>query len=147
MKTIALRYSEKFAPEIGTIAAHKQLIESLGYVWYGKLGSPISGKIASEVMANKDPRILLIHSGKIDRYWAHIIGVSRTTPPKEEIPEYYRNMSEKFNFWFKVKYFEEAPKNVMSNCYVASSGNGLSEASKYSMSPYFIIVINEVEID
>ena len=32
LKTIALRFGDKFAPEEGTIAAHNKVIESKGYV-------------------------------------------------------------------------------------------------------------------
>ena len=39
MKTIALRYGEHFAPQCGTIAAHQELINELGYAWYGKMGA------------------------------------------------------------------------------------------------------------
>lgn len=143
MKTIALRFSENFSPEAGTIAAHQQLIESLGYVWYGKLGTPIAAKVVEEIMQNEDPKILLINSGKQNRYWAHITEVSRSLPPLNEIPEYYRDISEKFKCWFKVKFFEDAPRGIMSQCFVASSNSPLSEASKHSMSPYFIIVVKE----
>lgn len=143
MKTIALRFSDNFAPACGTIKAHQQMIDNYGYVWYGKLGTPISNKIADEILNNDDPKILLIHSGQQGRYWAYITETSREIPPLHEIPEYYREMNSKFSCWFKVKAFEEAPKGIMSQCYIASSGNTLSEASRHSMSPYFIITFKE----
>lgn len=143
MKTIALRFSENFSPPIGTIAAHQQLIDSEGYVWYGKLGTPISAKVADEIMQNEDPKILLISSGKQDRYWAHITEVSRSLPSEKNIPEYYRHMSDKFKCWFRVKFFEIAPKGIMAECYIASSKVILSQTSKHSMSPYFIIIYEE----
>lgn len=143
MKTIALRFSENFSPPIGTIAAHQQLIDSKGYVWYGKLGTPISAKVADEIMQNEDPKILLISSGKQDRYWAHITDVSRSLPPIKDIPEYYGYMSDKFKCWFKVKSFEIAPKGIMAECHIASSKVVLSQTSKHSMSPYFIIIYEE----
>lgn len=34
MKTIALRFSNNFAPDIGTIEAHNEVIKEKGYVWY-----------------------------------------------------------------------------------------------------------------
>ena len=48
--------------------------------------------------------------------------------------------------WFKVVSFEVAPKGVMAQCAVVSSGSQLSEASKHSMSPYFKIQYDE-EVD
>ena len=41
MKTIALRYSDNYAPEEGMLYHHKQIIEKYGYVWYGKFGNRI----------------------------------------------------------------------------------------------------------
>ena len=143
MKTIALRFSENFAPEAGTIMAHQQLIDLLGYVWYGKLGAQISVKVIEEIMRNDDPKILLINSGKQGRYWAHVVEISRSLPALNEIPEYYRGISDKFKCWFKVVAFENAPREIMSKCFVASSNRSLSEASRCSMSPYFIITHEE----
>lgn len=145
MKTIALRFSENFSPTTGTIAEHQKLIDELGFVWYGKLGTAISTKVVNQIMQNEEPKILLIHSGKVDRYWARVSEVSRALPEINEIPEYYRDMTEKFQSWFKVIKFEEAPRDVMSHCVVASSQRPLSEVSKYSMSPYFIIDYEEAK--
>ena len=142
MRTIALRFAEKFAPNNGTISAHNEVISSLGYVWYGKLCKSISKRVVSDILKNKQPRILLIHSGKLERYWAYIEEISFQTPAEEGIPEYYRNMSDKFMVWFRVVRFIEAPRDIMSKCIVPSSGSRLSEASKYSMSPYFIIDVD-----
>ena len=139
MKTIALRFGEHFAPPCGTIAAHQAIIEDKGYVWYGKLGNTVSDKNVSAIMSAEQPRILLINSGKANRYWANIAEIRKTTPELDSIPEYYRDNVSKFKTWFKVLSFEPAPKNIMSQCFVASSGTPLGEVSKHSMSPYFII--------
>lgn len=141
MKSVALRFSDNFAPPEGTILAHKAIIDEKGYVWYGKLGSVLSNKTAKDIMDYNSPRILLIHSGRADRYWAYINKVQKDTPPLEEIPEYYRNMASNFKYWFRVIRIERAENNVMQKCMVASSGTQLSYASKSSMSPYFIINI------
>ena len=143
MKTIALRFGETFSPESGTIAAHQRIIDDLGYVWYGKLGAAVSVKIIEEVMQSADPRFLLIKSGKTERYWVHIKAVSTEKPPTNEFPAYYNIKAEAMKTWFKVTSFELAPKDIMSHCYVTSSGKSLSEASRLSMSPYFIIEYRE----
>ena len=139
MKTVALRFAENFAPESGTIAAHQQVINELGLVWYGKLGNPVSQTIAQEVLDSDDPRILLIHSGGQERYWAHVDVIQRDMPKLTEVPSYYRNMADKFKCWFRVRKFTKADKSVMSDCMVVSSGKRLTDASRHSMSPYFII--------
>ena len=143
MKTIALRFAENFAPECGTIAAHNQVIEERGSVWYGKLGSPVSTGVVSRIMEADDPVILLIHSGRQERYWAHVRSISREVPDVSLIPTYYRGNAPKFGCWFEVTRFERAANDVMSRCVVASSKKPLTAASRYSMSPYFIIDYEE----
>ena len=143
MKTIALRFADNFAPDGGTISAHNEIIEKCGYVWYGKLGSAVSQKVMDEILKNKQPRILLIHSGKTGRYWAYVEKIQHDIPEMSKIPEYYRGNTGNFKTWFKVTRFETAPSNVLSTCKVASSQRPLSEVSKSSMSPYFIIDVEE----
>ena len=141
MKTVALRFSDRFAPSEGTIKAHENLIKKNGFVWYGKLGLPLSQKAIDYIKENSDPKILLIHSGKAARYWAHITEVLKEEPESNGIPSYYRENREMFKTWFKVVEFETAPKDIMGNCTVISSGQTLGEVSKHSMSPYFIIEV------
>ncbi len=139
MKTIALRFADHFAPECGTIAAHEQVIKKIGHVWYGKLGNKVSDKMLKTIMDAEEPKILLIRSGKVERYWAYVCKAQNELPDLNEVPMYYRNNHEKFHTWFCVTRFDNAPKSIMSECIVTSSGALLGHASKYSMSPYFII--------
>lgn len=146
MKTIALRFGEHFSPGCGTIAAHQEIIDKIGYVWYGKMGTSVSDKVISNIKAAEYPQILLIRSGKAERYWAKVLEVQHKVPPLTEIPEYYRDTAGTFKTWFKISEFELAARDVMSKCRVASSGNTLGEVSKHSMSPYFIIEYVESEV-
>lgn len=143
MYSIALRYAEIFAPVEGTIQAHQNLIDDNGFVWYGKMGNPVSDANIAKVMSQDNPRILLIHSGGQDRYWAYITAIKKEQPVDEEFPSYYRNIADKFKTWFCVTRFELAEKGVMSKCVVSSSGAVLSNASRHSMSPYFLIEFEE----
>lgn len=140
MKTVALRFANKFAPECGTIEAHNELIKQNGYVWYGKLGNKIAGSMFAEILENESARILLIHSGSTGWYWAYVDKIQHEVPELNEIPDYYRDMDDKFTTWFRVIRFENAPKDIMGKCTVASSGATLSDASKHSMGPYFKII-------
>lgn len=141
--TVALRFADTFAPLEGTVQAHQNMINELGFVWYGKLGAAVSRKVSTRITENIQPRILLIHSGEAGRYWAYIEKIQYNTPPKSEIPEYYRDNADVFKTWFKVIKFEEASKNILGHCVVISSQRSLSEVSKSSMSPYFIIRVDE----
>ena len=142
MRTIALRFAENFAPDSGTIAAHQEVIDNLGYVWYGKMGCVVSSKVIKNIIQNDDLKILLIRSGKAERYWAHVAEIVTTVPELDAIPQYYRNMAGDFKTWFKITSFERAEKNVMSKCTVASSGALLCNTSLLSMSPYYIVDYN-----
>lgn len=139
MKGVALRFFEKFAPEEGTIAEHQKLIKKNGYVYYGKMGTPISEKNIKMLLDQEEVKNLLIHSGKAERYWVYVDKIIKEKPELNEFPEYYHDISDNFKTWFRVNKIEEAPKNIMGLCKVASSGATLGEASKHSMSPYFII--------
>ena len=143
MITAALRFFDKFAPECGTILAHEKVIERFGFVWYGKLGSAISLSNIQTILENKEPKILLIHSGKTDRYWAYITDIKRELDDYDRVPEYYRDRTKDFHTWFKVTRFEKAEKDVMKKCFVKSSNKPLGDASKHSMSPYFIIRVDD----
>lgn len=145
MRTIALRFGETFSPVCGTIAAHQRIIDTLGYVWYGKLGSSISTKVIEEIKQNEDPKFLLIRSGKYERYWVHFSDTSTEQPMSSEYPQYYGERVSSMKIWFKVTSFEPAARDVLSYCFVASSGRSLSEASSHSMNPYFIIDYKEVD--
>lgn len=143
MKSIALRFSENFAPADGTIAEHQKIIEKKGYTFYGKMGSSVSKKNIELVLSEESPIILLIHSGGIKRYWSYIDKITNEEPDLADFPEYYHEIADKFKTWFRIIKIEEAPRNVLSLCTVASSGAILSEVSKHSMSPYFVIDCEE----
>ena len=143
MNTIALRFADHFAPEEGTIEAHMEHINIDGYVWYGKLGNRISPKVKEQILENDTSKILLIQSGKTNRYWAYVDEIQYEVPNRKHIPEYYRDMAGKFGTWFKITRFEKADKGIMAKCKVTSSGALLSNASRHSMSPYFIISVEE----
>ena len=147
MKTIALRFAENFAPQEGTIAAHQEVIDQNGFVWYGKLGSSVSNLKCAAIMNNETPKILLIHSGQQNRYWAFISEIRYEVPDKRFIPLYYRDRTDRFHTWFKIVKFEKASKDIMQNCTVVSSGTPLSEASKSSMSPYFFIDATDEKVN
>lgn len=144
MNTIALRFGEHFAPTCGTIEAHQNVIDSIGFVWYGKMGSRVSAVFLNELLKAEHPRILLINSGKADRYWAYISAFSEEIPEDGLYPSYYGEKVSNMKTWFKVEKLEKAPNDIMSKCTVISSGAPLGDVSKHSMSPYFKIKYEEV---
>jgi hypothetical protein len=140
MKTIALRFADNYAPKEGTIKLHQEIINNNGYVWYGKFGNTLSQKNIDLLMSQPNKKILLIKSGFPDRYWASFEEINRDKPLDiDNIPEYYRNNTDKIKCWFKITKFERAENNVMSKFIISSSKMPLSEASKHSLNPYFVI--------
>lgn len=140
MKTIALRFADNYAPKEGTIKLHQEISEKNGYVWYSKFGNTLSQKNIDLLMSQPERKSLLIKSGFPDRYWAYFDEINRENPQDiENIPEYYRNNTEKVKCWFKIIKFERTENNVMSKFIISSSKMPLSEASKHSLNPYFVI--------
>ena len=137
--TIALRYGENFAPKCGTIAAHQEIIDKIGHVWFGKLGRRVSTSLLNRFHEEPINAILLVGSGTVERYWAYVIDAMRETPTLNEIPEYYRHRADDFNSWFKISKFERASKDVLSRCTLLSSGKLLSNAARHSMGSCFVI--------
>ena len=91
------------------------------------------------LMKQDEVKILLIQSGKANRYWATVDEIIKQRPPLGTFPSYYDDIVDRFATWFRIIKIETAPKDIMSRCIVASSGAVLSDASKHSMSPFFII--------
>lgn len=145
MRTIALRFADNYAPKEGTIKLHQEIINNNGYVWYGKFGNSISQKNIDMLLDMKDKKFLLIKSGGQERYWAHFTDIKKEEINVDAIPKYYRNDKAHIKCWFKITKFEKADPKVMSKCFVASNGSLLSNTSKYSMSPYFVIDYKEEE--
>lgn len=140
MKTIALRYSDNYAPEEGTITLHKSVIEKEGFVWYGNFGHKVSEKIIQEQLKNSDPKFILIKSNSNDYYWAHFTAyLSNTPPPQKYIPKYYRNKSDIIKTWFKIIELEKIDQNEIDKCVVISSGDSLIDSCNKCMTSYFKI--------
>lgn len=144
MKTFAMRFSDNYAPKEGMLFHHQNIIDKCGYVWYGKFGNKILRSLLDEMIKNNNKRFLLIKSGTVDRYWVYFEEYRQGENPEfDKVPEYYRNDCERVGCWFKVTKFEKAANDVMKKCFLTSTGDSLSVASKHSMNPYFKIEYKE----
>lgn len=90
-----------------------------------------------------EKKFLLIKSGGQERYWVYFDDIKKEIEDIDKIPSYYRNNRKRVKCWFKVIKFVRTEKNIMSKCYVVSNNSLLSNTSKYSMSPYFVIDFKE----
>lgn len=144
LKTIALRYSDNYAPVEGTIALHNKIIKEKGFVWYGKFGNSFSENVIKEVLDNKDSKILLLNNGFTDKYWAYISDIKKTISNYNNVPNYYKGEYNDIKCWIKINRIEKAENDVMDKCIVISSQKKLSDTSKRCMSPSFIIEYKEM---
>ena len=141
MKTIALRFSDSFAPKNGTIIEHDKVIGENGFVWYGKLGKKISHAILSSLLQNGPTKILFIKAGSAENYWATLVDASYEK--QAPYPSYYGQDANYMKTWLKIIKFEVADADVLKKCIIPSTGNKLSDIYKKSMGSYFIIEIQK----
>ena len=142
MITVALRFSDNYAPQQGTIELHEKVINQKGYVWYGKKGLTISNKAVEGILKDEKSRIILIKSGSNKRYFAYVEDIKKDLKAIDDIsaiPSYYRKQAGEYGAWFKVVRFEEIDNTILDDCYVISSSRRLSDSIKRSMSPSFLI--------
>jgi len=140
MKTIALRFSDSFAPEEGTIELHKRILNKNGAVWYGNFGHKVSEKIIKEQLKLDDPKFILIKSNSKDYYWVHFSDyLINAEPPHKFIPKYYQDKSNMIKSWFKIKKIEKITEDEINKCYVISSGDLLIDSCNKCMTSYFKI--------
>lgn len=143
IKTIALRFSDNYAPLEGTIKLHQDVIYKFGYAWYGKFENSLSQKNIDMLFKMEEKKFLLIKSGCQERYWVYFEDIRKENININAVPSYYRNDIKRIKCWFRILEFEKVDSKVMSKCFVISNGALLSNTSKYSMSPYFVIDCKE----
>ena len=139
MITLVLRFSDSFAPKDGTLAEHLSIIRQKGYVLWGKKGPRISEPVVKKIMAQDDPKVILV-KGK-ERYWAKIEDIYQGCPQKSFVPEYYRSDVVFYGSFLKVTKIERADENILDNCYVCTTGRRMSDIINKAMASYFIVEV------
>ena len=139
MKTIVLRYSDSFAPADGTLAEHEKLIKAEGYAWWGKKGPKISPAVVRDIMKNEPCRIILVRGASKERYWATVEKITDGCTEKAMVPEYYRADTIFYGSFLKIVKIERAEENVLSKCFVCTTGKQLSEIINKAMASYYIV--------
>lgn len=139
MTTIALRFSDSFSTNKGTLFEHEQILKSNGYVWWGKHGSGINEKTAMNLLSKGPIKIILMRSGTKERYIATVNDIVRKCPEPHLIPEYYRDDKTFYGSFLKITKIERADDNVLNRCFVKSNGRNLGEMINKTMAAYFVI--------
>lgn len=88
-------------------------------MWYGKLGTLVAAARVALVLGQDAPRILLVHSGRADRWRAHIDAISRMAPDSG-YPAYHGSGASKVRCWPRVTVIEPTGRGVISpsRCYL-----------------------------
>jgi len=126
---------------INTISEHKKLINSIGHVWFGKIGSkPSSNKLASYLKNGKGS--LVLRSPKCV-YYCEFDAFTESEPSNAEYPEYYKNLmpNRNFDIWFRIISMTEVVRmDLLENLVLESSRSPMHEALKRSMGSFFYTI-------
>lgn len=144
MKTVALRYNDKFAPLDGTIKLHNDIISEKGYVWYGKSGAIIRMDNIDFNPKDKTCKVLLISDGKRELYWATVSEIHFTVSDKEAVPAYYRKLCNNYKVWLKIISFTPVEAYILSKCKLQFKDKTLEELFSKTCSSTQVYI--EVEV-
>lgn len=132
---LILRYSNG---PYNCIQNHREVIDKLGYCWFGKIGVAPTEKTLSEKLSENNPLVVLYCHG--DAFICQLLEVSTKRPP-DGYPLYYQRFlfDRKLypKMYFKLGSIEEFPKDIFSKCVSLSSKRPLIDSLTRSMASCF----------
>lgn len=138
---LVLRYSLNIRKTI--IEDHKEVIDSEGFCWFGKMGSVTSNHIIDAVLAASKPAIVLYKKGHL--YLCSFEAIT-TNKPQSGIPTYYESEYVIPSCYFKLTEIEEAPLELLEHLIVRSSKRKLSDIfSGQCMASSFFVSYDKIE--
>ena len=132
---------------IDCIEEHQNVINKLGYVWFGKIGAkPKFGTIEKMLDSEVKSNFIILKSTK-ECYLCKFDKYSLTIP-ENGFPEYYisrlRMKSDTFSIWFRIIEMKKVSNlTSLQEIVVESSRNPLLVACKQSMAAHFFTVANK----
>ena len=133
-KVLIIRYGKK----ADCIERHEEVINELGYCWFGKIGVVPSSKVINAILSEDEPRIVLYSQGK--GFVAAVEGVEYEKPTLG-YPDYYqRELYDELVFpkcYFKITSIRKLSSEEMAKLKIVSSGNSAVETLNSSMSSFF----------
>ena len=137
-KIILIRYSDMFGYD--TIQEHINIINNLGYCYFGKVGKKTSSMHLKELLESKEPKIIL--NSKKAAYIA-IVDDIVFEKPENGYPKYYENeLFSKNNYpsmYYRLKNILKFDKKYFSSFVVNSSINPLPQALNQSMTSQLLV--------
>lgn len=125
------------------ISEHLKLMNSFGYVWFGKIGiKPMKKKL--EKMINDNSKYILLKDPK-NAYFCEFDLFSESIPKENEFPGYYKSEimpTRNFSIWFKltsIKKIEDV--DSLDQIVLKSSRSPILETTRSSMASLFYTVV------
>lgn len=143
VRHLFLRYGDHLLKDgLGTIQLHQDVVEKMGYVWYGKFGNHIREEHVERINNEKEPVYAYFFKRMGGRqkpklatsklYRGRILAVTnndiRLTDEKEYVPSYYSDLGVDIGFWLKIEGFEKVSGHFLRELVVTSSRSPLLES-------------------
>lgn len=133
-KVLIIRYGKKN----DCIKQHREVIDSIGYCWFGKIGVVPSKKAIEAITKEEAPKIVLYSQGK--GYIADVSEISYEKPD-DGYPEYYKaELFDELIFpksYFKLLDIQDLSSEDLIKLMIVSSGSPAVETLNRSMSSFF----------
>lgn len=137
-RLLVLRYGKQIIENC--IELHQEKVDSLGYCWFGKLGTIPSKKSIDAMLSEENPMLILYA-----RNSAFICKVSEVVydKPNNGFPDYYKEeLFDKLSFpsvYFKLSSIESIDINELERFIVISSGNSATNTLMHSMASFLFV--------
>lgn len=147
-KHILIRYNDQLKRK--TIFEHEECVRKNGFVWFGKIGRPISKTYLDYVQKTEPKPFIFFYKTtkqQSELFYSQLIEVSlddiRETKEKKYIPSYYRDSDLEFGVWFKVGKFTELKTKWLQHMIVHTSRAPIIHGLASSAGAFFV----EIERD
>jgi len=148
---LLIRFSDNLFAVGDAIGRHQKVIRERGYVWFGKLGTPIGQKAIDGFNAQIEqgtPTNLYLVKGNRKQstfYKAKIISLSNEIPKKEKdvIPSYYfeKKIVKQMRSWVKITDIQFLEPDEIKSLRVKSSVLDIEETLFRSSAGLFYVVV------
>lgn len=143
-KVLIIRYGKKK----DCIEKHQEVLDKIGYCWFGKIGFIPSSKVIAAIQEERNPAIVLYSQG--NAYLCRVSDVAYEKP-EEGFPEYY--VTELFDelvfpkSYYKILSIEMLYSDDLQKMRIVSSGSLLNDTLNRSMSSFFFAEYGKAKLE
>lgn len=147
---VLLRYSEKVAPQPGTIELHKKVLKNHGHVWLGKVGKPVGSffleKLQSQTKAKQPTYIFLVNWLSRGEYAVHaglVHDFKRRESEVDYYPTYYKRFYGSISTWFKISKIIKLDSKILKKLQGKSSMLPINLSLRSSMASAMFVSLDK----